>query len=92
MKTVLGFKKVLENGIERQIPIFTEQRGLTLMNSTQGIETSSFGYQRAITTLTYIKTLITEQVFYKVNPMDYAPVVVGEGSFAQAILTNTPRG
>lgn len=88
MKTVLGFKKVLENGIEKQIPIFNEQRGLTLMNATQGIETSSFGYQRAITTLTYIKTLITEQVFYKVNPMHYAPVVVGEGSFAQSILTN----
>ena len=88
MKTVLGFKKVLENGVEKQIPVFTEQKGITLLNSTQGIETSSFGYQRAITTLTYIKTLITEQIFYKVNIMDYAPIVVGEGSFAQAILTN----
>ena len=88
MKTVLGFRDVVENGIAKKVPIFTDQKGLTLMNSTQGIETSSFGYQRAITTLTYIKTLITEQVFYKVNPMDYAPVVVGEGSFAQAILTN----
>ena len=88
MKTVLGFKDVVENGIAKKVPVFTDQKGMSLMNSTQGIETSSFGYQRAITTLTYIKTLITEQVFYKVNPMDYAPVVVGEGSFAQAILTN----
>lgn len=88
MKTVLGFKTVVENGVSKSVPVFTEQKGLTLMNSTQGVATSSFGYQRAITTLTYIKTLITEQIFYEVNPMDYAPVVVGEGSFAQAILTN----
>lgn len=92
MRTVLGFeKKKLQNGVEVDDvskPIFSTKGGVTLMNATQGIETSSFGYQRAITTLTYIKTLITEQVFYKVNPMDYAPVVVGEGSFAQSILTN----
>lgn len=88
MKTVLGFKKEIQNGKEVRIPMFTNQKGMSLMNATQGIETSSFGYQRAIDTLTYIKTLITEQVFYKVNPMDYAPIVVGEGSFAQNILTN----
>jgi hypothetical protein len=91
MRTVLGFEKKMVNG--QQVddiskPLFAKNGGLSLLNSTQGIETSSFGYQRAITTLTYIKTLITEQIFYKVNPLDYAPVVVGEGSFAQAILTN----
>ena len=88
MRTVLGFREVLKNGVKVQEPVFAQNAGMTLMNSTQGIDTNSFGYQRAITTLTYIKTLITEQFFYKVNPMDYAPVVVGEGSFAQTILTN----
>lgn len=88
MRTVLGFNEELQNGVKVRVPVFAKNQGMTLMNSTQGIDSSSFGYQRAIDTLTYIKTLITEQIFYKVNPMDYAPVVVGEGSFAQNILTN----
>lgn len=88
MRTVLGFKDEVQNGVKVKVPVFSTKQGVTLMNSTQGIDTAGFGYQRAIDTLTYIKTLITEQIFYKVNPMDYAPVVVGEGSFAQNILTN----
>lgn len=88
MRTVLGFTDEIQNGVKVKVPVFSKNQGLTLMNSTQGIETSGFGYQRAIDTLTYIKTLITEQIFYKVNILDYAPIVVGEGSFAQSILTN----
>lgn len=89
MRTVLGFRNRIENGKKFREPVFTKQRGISaLHNDTTGINTNSFGYQRAIDTLTYIKALITEQKFYQVNIMDYAPVVVGEGSFSQNILTN----
>lgn len=88
MRTVLGFKTEIQNGVEVRVPIFSAKGGVSLLNSTQGVDTAGFGYQRAIDTLTYIKTQLTEQVFYKINPMDYMPIVVGEGSFAQSILTN----
>jgi hypothetical protein len=83
-QTVLGF---IKEGQDKGKPIFSRNGGMTLRNAT-GVNTQSFGYQRAIDTLTYIKTQITEQKFYRVNIADYMPVVVGEGSFSQDILTN----
>jgi hypothetical protein len=64
-------------------------RGQTMRNATGDIDTSSLGYQIAIDTLTFIKKQITEQKFYQVAPADYVPISVGDGSFSQAILTNT---
>ena len=70
-------------------PIFAENGGATCkLKNSAGIDTNSFGYQRAIDTLTYIKSQITEQKFYKINVSDYLPVVVGDGAFSQDILTN----
>ena len=62
--------------------------GMTLRNATGDIDTSTLGYQIAIDTLTYIKKQITEQKFYQVAPADFIPLSVGDGAFAQAILTN----
>ena len=92
LATVKGFIKSGKKdskGRDVMQPVFFENGGMSckLKNST-GIDTSSFGYQRAIDTLTYIKSHITEQKFYKVNPMDYMPIVVGEGAFSSDILTN----
>ncbi len=67
MRTVLGLDQAGK-------PIFSKRGGLSLLNDTQGVNTASFGYTRAIDTLTYIKSQITEQTFYKVNIMDYLPV------------------
>jgi hypothetical protein len=92
LRTVNGFvdsgKKDIKGNAIMQ-PVFAENGGTTcrLKNST-GIDTNSFGYQRAIDTLTYIKSQITEQKFYRVNVADYMPVVVGDGAFSQDILTN----
>ena len=62
--------------------------GLTLRNATGDIDQTSLGYQIAIDTLTFIKKQITEQKFYQVAPADYVPLAVGDGAFAQNILTN----
>lgn len=63
-------------------------QGLTLRNANGDIDESSLGYQIAIDTLTYIKKQVTEQKFYEVPVADYVPVAVGDGAFAQNILTN----
>lgn len=62
--------------------------GLTLRNATGDIDQSTMGYQIAIDTLTFIKKQITEQKFYEIAPADYLPIAVGDGAFAQNILTN----
>lgn len=62
--------------------------GLTIRNAAGDINETSLGYQIAIDTLTFIKKQITEQKFYEVAPADYIPIAVGDGAFAQAILTN----
>lgn len=90
LQTVLGYVK---DGQDKGKPVFSRNGGMSIMNgktlnNASTINTQSFGYQRAIDTLTYIKTQITEQKFYKINVADYMPVVVGEGSFSQDILTN----
>lgn len=90
LQTVLGY---IKDGQDKGKPIFSKSGGMSIMNgktinNANTVNTQSFGYQRAIDTLTYIKSQITEQKFYKVNISDYMPVVVGEGSFSQDILTN----
>lgn len=62
--------------------------GLTLRNANGDIDTGSAGYEEAITTLTFIRQQVVEQVFYTIAPADFIPVVVGEGAFEQNILTN----
>jgi len=62
--------------------------GLTLRNSAGDIDQSTLGYQIAIDTLTFIKKQVTEQKFYEIAPADYLPIAVGDGAFAQNILTN----
>lgn len=62
--------------------------GLTLRNANGDIDQSTLGYQIAIDTLTFIKKQVTEQKFYEIPVADYVPVAVGDGAFAQNILTN----
>jgi hypothetical protein len=58
------------------------------LNSPGDTPEASTGYQIAIDTLTYIVRTVTAQKFYEVNPSDYLPVMVGEGSFANDFLNN----
>ncbi len=62
--------------------------GLTMLNATGDIDDTSLGYQRAITTLTFIIKEVTRQSFYQVAPADYVPIDIGNGAFSQALLTN----
>lgn len=63
-------------------------QGLSLLNANGDVSSTGLGFQIAIDTLTYIKKQVTEQKFYQVAIADYLPVAVGDGAFAQNLLTN----
>ena len=58
------------------------------LNAVGDSADSSTGYQIVTDTLTFIKQQISDQVFYKVAPAEYMPVVVGEGSMSANLLFN----
>lgn len=58
------------------------------MNAPGDTADAATGYQIAIDTLTYIKKKVVEQKFYEFAISELIPVAVGEGAFAQSILTN----
>lgn len=81
LKTVLGYDAQGE-------PIFSLKGGMELKNANGDIPGTSLGYQRTMDTLTYMKKLITVPKYYEVNILEYLPVVIGEGAFADNILTH----
>lgn len=68
--------------------IMRSLRGQSLRNANGDIDQSSYGYQIAIDTLTYLRKEVIGQKFYEVPPADFIPISVGEGAFAQNILQN----
>ena len=64
--------------------------GLSLRNAVGDYSDSSQGFQIALDTFTFIKKRVIEQKFYTVEGglTKYIPVEVGDGAFAQNILTN----
>jgi len=58
------------------------------VNGVGDVSTVSAGYQYTIDTLTYIQTRVTTQKFYEVQPSDFFPVKVGDGGWADNIVTN----
>lgn len=65
-------------------------RGMSLRNAVGDITDQSTGFQIAMDTLTFIKKSVIEQKFYEVEGglTKYVPLEVGDGAFAQSILTN----
>ena len=47
------------------------------------------GYEHALTVLTQIKAQVVKQKFYEINPSDFMPVVVGEGSWMENLVFNS---
>lgn len=89
MKTVIGWdasrkSELFPNGE----PIFNVKGGIELKNSNGDIPGTGLGYQRTMNTLTYLKKLITVPKYYEIDILQYAPVVMGEGAFADGILTH----
>lgn len=76
----------LFNANRLPIPDFIGGRRLT--NANGDIDTSSSGFQYVITTLSYIRAKVIEQVFYEISINDYMPVDVGEGSWMEEIVQN----
>lgn len=64
--------------------------GLSLRNAVGDVSDQSLGFQIATDTLTFIKKQVVEQKFYEVEGglTKYVPLEVGDGAFAQNILTN----
>jgi len=71
----------------------TRENGLdTRFNAAAATAEQATGYQILIDTLTYIKQQQSEQTFYELGsfgltPSSFVPVAVGDGSWAQSILT-----
>lgn len=64
----------------------------TRFNAAAATAEQATGYQILIDTLTYIKQQQSEQTFYELGsfgltPSSFVPVAVGDGSWAQSILT-----
>lgn len=64
--------------------------GLSLRNAMGDVSDASQGFQIALDTMTFIKKQVIEQKFYEVEGglSRYVPIAVGDGAFAQNILTN----
>lgn len=62
--------------------------GMLLTNANGDIDTSGLGYQYLIDTLSYIRSEIIEQKFYKIAPADFMPVDVGEAAWSDEIVQN----
>ena len=83
--------KYVQNGKGEAIPQEVSMtHRFTLRNSVGDVVDSGMGFQIAKDTLTYIKKEVTTQKFYDVEGglTTYVPMPVGEGAFAQSILTN----
>jgi hypothetical protein len=68
----------IQNGLDQRL----NAAGDSFENAT--------GYQIAIDTMTYIKQQESQQSYYELlgkTPRDFVPIVVGEGAWAQSILT-----
>jgi hypothetical protein len=62
--------------------------GLTLTNSNGDVDTTSFGYDYAIRTTTWLRTKSIQQKFYEVPLTDYVTIEVGEGAWMENITQN----
>ena len=68
---------------------FSGQRLINSRDNADGdVAATSEGFQYATDRLTYIRSRYVEQTFYEIAPADYLNVIVGEGAFAQNIITN----
>lgn len=62
--------------------------GLTLTNSNGDVDTTSFGYDYAIRTTTWLRTKSIQQKFYEVPLTDFVTIEVGEGAWMENITQN----
>jgi hypothetical protein len=91
MKSVLfrDTGRTLDNGMAERVPeTVRSTQGMDIFNANGDVNATGLGFQIATDTLTYIKKQVSMQKFYQVAPADIIPVAVGEGAFAQTILTN----
>lgn len=89
MRTVIGWDASQKSKLFPQgEPIFSERGGMEFRNSNGDVSGVGLGYDRTTSTLTYIKKLITTPKYYEIDISKYLPIIVGEGSFAEDILTH----
>lgn len=94
LKTVVGWDVNKKTDLFPEgEPIFLDGRAATrseleFKNSNGDISGVGLGYQRVTSTLTYIKKLITVPKYYELDISKYLPVVVGEGAYAEEMLTH----
>ena len=62
--------------------------GMTLINSNGDVDPTSFGYDYAIRTTSFLRTKSIAQKFYEVPPADFMTMEVGEGAWLENIVQN----
>ncbi len=77
----VGNRQIFVNDKE----IIFNEREMQMLANSQAMMNNT-GYEVDITTLTAVIKSITEQKYYRVNPSEYMPIVVGEGAFNQELL------
>lgn len=64
------------------------KKGLSWLKNANGdIDQSSEGYNVAITSLTYIRKKVVDQVFYEIPIEEFIPIAIGEGAYSESIVT-----
>jgi hypothetical protein len=79
-------EKIILNSQEKHTARWLANQ-LSEKHGSHGVLQNALGYDIAITTLTTITKKISEQVFYRIPPADYLPVVVGQGSYSDFLTT-----
>lgn len=91
IKTVIGWDASKRSKqFPQGEPIFSERGfpGMEFKNANGDIPGVGLGYDRVTSTLTYLKKLITTPKYYEVDISKYLPVVIGEGAYAEELLTH----
>lgn len=61
---------------------------VTLNNAIGDVTDAATGYQILMDTLTYISKRISRAKYYKIALADYIPLIVGDGAYAESVITN----
>ena len=78
----------IENAKNKELLNSRSLRGLTMLNASGDVDQSTFGYDYAIRTTSFIRTQVIAQKFYEIPFADFVDVEVGTGAWMEDIQQN----
>jgi len=79
---------LLTKRLFNSMPLPSHINGMRLLNAGGDIDPSGAGFQYLITTMSYVREKVVNQVFYEIPIADYMPVDVGSAAWAEEIVQN----